>query len=206
MLALSLLATLAFAPEPACPIAAPAFSPVGMASDSLRAIYESGQSFPEFLAAAERRKEMWEANYKAGEPVDATMVARADAVGGTWHILVVAIDSCSDSVSTIPYLARLVEQVEGLEMRIVLPNVGKSVQEAHRTPDGRAATPTVVLLNPNWEVVGCFVERPVALREWLEAHTGESKMDWYADDLGRTTVAQFVDVLEKAGHGEMRCE
>lgn len=206
MLALSLLATLAFAPEPACLIAAPAFSPVGMASDSLRAIYESGQSFPEFLAAAERRKEMWQANYAAGETVDATMVARAHAVGGTWHILVVAIDSCSDSVSTIPYLARLVEQVEGLEMRIVLPTVGKSVQEAHRTPDGRAATPTVVLLNPNWDVVGCFVERPVALRDWLEAHKGESKMDWYADDLGRTTVAQFVDVLEKAGHGEMRCE
>lgn len=206
MLALSLLATIALAPAPVCLAPTPVTSPVVLASDSLRAIYGAGQSFPEFLAAAERRKEMWQTNYKAGEAVDATMVSRAQAVGGTWHILVVAIDSCSDSVSTIPYLARLVEQVDGLEMRIVLPNVGKSVQEAHRTPDGRAATPTVVLLNPAWEVAGCFVERPVALREWLEAHKGESKMDWYAQDLGRTTVSQFVDVLEKAGHGEMRCE
>lgn len=205
MIALSLLATLVFAPEPACLVLEPVTSPV-MASDSLRAIYERGQSFPDFLAAAERRKEMWHANYQTGATVDATMVARAAAVGGTWHILVVAIDSCSDSVSTIPYLARLVEQVEGLEMRIVLPSAGKSVQQAHRTPDGRAATPTVVLLNPDWEVVGCFVERPVALREWLEAHPGENKMDWYAADLGRTTVAQFVDVLEQAGQGTMRCE
>jgi len=206
MLALSLLATLAFAPEPTCLIPVHATAPTSIATDSLRAIYERGQPFPEFLASAERRKEMWEANYKAGEAVDATMVSRARAVGGTWHILVVAIDSCSDSVSTIPYLARLVEQVDGLEMRIVLPRAGKSVQEAHRTPDGRAATPTVVLLNPEWEVAGCFVERPVALREWLEAHKGGNKMDWYAKDLGRTTVAQFVDLLEKAGHGEMRCE
>lgn len=205
MLALVLLATLASPPNQSCVVDLPPRTH-RIAADSLQEIYEKGRSFAEFLASVERRKELWHANYEAGAAIDVTLVKRAQAVGGKWRVLVVAIDSCADSASTIPYLARLIEQVDGMEMHVVLPGVGRSVQEAHRTPDGRAATPTVLLLSPDWKVAGCFVERPVALREWMEAHTGENKLDWYASDRGQTTVAQFVDVMEQAKRGAIRCE
>ncbi len=58
--------------------------------------------------------------------------------------------------------------------------------EAHRTPDGRAATPTVAVLDEEGRLLGAWVERPSALQAWyLEQQEkiaiGEltrRKMDW----------------------------
>lgn len=209
MLTTLLLATLVPHPVPV-PCVAPMAHQAPVPSDSLRTLYESGQSFEAFLAAATNRRDQWVANHARGAAIDATLVARARAVGGRWRLLVVAVDSCSDSVSTIPYLAHLEAALEGLEMRIVLPAAGKWVQEAHRTPDGRAATPTVVLLNEEWNTAGCLIERPRALREYL-AEGGEGsefsrKMAWYAEDAGRATVTQVVEMLEAAAAGGMQCD
>src|SRR5690606_6199648 len=141
-----MLPTPLFASPVATPMAPPCVAPVArpatVASVSPRPPSASGRSFAAFLEAATNRREQWVANHERGAAIDATLVARARAVAGRWRLLVVAIDSCSDSVSTIAYLAPLVDAVEGLEMRIVLPEEGKWLQEAHRTPDGRAATPT----------------------------------------------------------------
>jgi hypothetical protein len=174
-------------------------------SDSLRQVYAAGKSFPDFLAAAKNRKEQWQGNYATGASVDATMVARVNAVQGKWYLLVVAVDGCSDSVSTVPYLARLLEQTPNVEMRIVSPDQAKWVQEAHPTPDGRAATPTMILLDSLWNERGCFIERPEELRTWLKDNDFAKKMDWYASDSGRTTVATMVGVIEAAGRGESVC-
>jgi hypothetical protein len=123
----------------------------------------------------------------------------------------VAVDACSDSVSTIPYLAELVARVEGLDMRIVDATVGREIMESHRTPDGRPATPTVLLLDADWDEAGCFIERPPALQTWLleEAFDNDeffaAKMGWYEEDGGRDTVEAFVEMLEAAAHGETIC-
>lgn len=175
------------------------------------ALYKRGIPFSEFLAAANQRRQLWLDNYARAVVPDA-LLQRARAVPGTWRILVVAVDACSDSVNTIPYLARLVEQVAGLEMRIVDSTVGRAVMNAHRTPDGRAATPTVVLLDEGYEEVACFIERPVDLQTWFLANESlgdrerqRKKMAWYADDAGATTLAEFVGLLEAAGAGRRGC-
>jgi hypothetical protein len=128
-------------------------------------------------------------------------------------VLVVAVDSCSDSVHTIPWLAALVEPLERIDLRIVLPAAGKSVMEAHRTHDGRAATPTVLLLDEAGEVRGCIIERPQVLVDWLAAppdslkdqNTYQRKMAWYAADSGQAIRAEFVAMLEAAERGERQC-
>lgn len=183
----------------------------GPTDDVLRALYERGQTFPAFHEAATRRRKLWDRNY-ARAAVDAAVVERAQAVGGTWHLLVVAVDGCSDSVSTIPYLARLAERVPGLELRIVDSDVGRAVMEARRTPDDRAATPTVVLLDAGFDDVGCFIERPAALRAHLaelEARGGTNalaaKMAWYDEDAGAATVDEVVGLMEAAAAGRRVC-
>ncbi len=136
VLMLSLLATVA-----SC---APAGNAVG--SDTLAILYQQGQPFPQFLVEAKARKQTWTENYALGGLSPETL-ARVHALTGRWRLLVIAVDRCSDSANTIPFLARMVEASDGvLEMRIVHPDQGKAVQEAHRTSDGRAATPTVILL------------------------------------------------------------
>ncbi|HBU57141.1 MAG TPA: hypothetical protein DEB33_05255, partial [Gemmatimonadetes bacterium] len=94
--------------------------------NELQGIYESGRPYTEFLSSAKRRAELWIGNTEKAKDIDLSLLARAKAVGGSWRLLAVAIDSCSDSVSTIPYLAQLVDMVDGLDMRVVDPTTGLS--------------------------------------------------------------------------------
>lgn len=199
----SLLAATVLAAAPA-PCAPP---------DTLLALHASGQSFQAFLAEATQRRETWVANAAAALQVDPALVARADMVAGRWLVLVVAVDSCSDSVHTVPWIAGLVQPLERVDLKVVLPGPGKPAMEAHRTPDGRAATPTILLLDESGAVRGCIIERPQALIDWLAAppdsikdqSTYQRKMAWYAANEGKAIAAEFVAMLEAAGRGERQC-
>lgn len=173
--------------------------------DSLRQLYQEGATFAAFLDATRTRTDQWHALYRDAQ-VDSAALARARAVSGTWHLLVIAEDWCQDSMNTVPYMARLAALVDGLDMRVLHAREGRSVMEAHRTPDGRPATPTVILLDDAWREVGAFVERPHALQDWVMAHrktmaSGEIHahiFSWYAKDRGAGTVGDIVDLLEAA--------
>lgn len=184
----------------------------GAPGDSVTRLYHSGRTWAEFFEAAKARKPMWTDNYEAGAP-DPELVARAKAIGGQWRILAVAEDWCGDSANTVPYLVRLAEQVPGLEIRIANSKDGRWLMERHRTPDGRAATPTIVLLDSDGEERGCFVERPAKLRDWVSENKPklsdedfqQAKMTWYRSDRGRETVREMVELLEAAGKGPTTC-
>lgn len=180
-------------------------SPAVATDSSYRTLFEGGKTFSEFVSKAERRKEQWEKNYSWATPPDA-LVARARAAAGPWKVLVVAVDGCSDSVNTIPYLAKLIEQVMGVELRIIGSDVGRAIMDAHKTPDGRGATPTVLLLDAAFAERGAWVERPSELQGWIAAQKGkmsdndifEKKMKWYDDDKGLKTVEEVVALMERA--------
>ena len=82
-----------------------------------------------------------------------------------------------------------------------------------RTPDGRAATPTVLLLDEGFRERGCMVERPPELQEWFLAAEDSlpreelyrEKYTRYETDRGVMTVQEWVRVLEAAARGETRC-
>ncbi len=176
-------------------------------------LFASGEPFAEFLSAAVQRKEQWHANYERAAVPDA-LLARAARVTGTWNVLVVAVDSCSDSVSTIPYIAKLVESMPNVTLRIVDPKAGKEVMERHRTPDDRAATPTVILLDSAYVQRGCWIERPRELQAWIagekksdrDSGVFNGKMAWYEKDQGTSTVDEFLTMLERASRGEAACD
>lgn len=207
------LCTPAAVPAPSAPRPAEPAIAAGLAQDpDLEALWAEARPFTAFLAAADRRKAMWDTHYGEGR-VDADHVARVAAVPGSWRILAVAEDACSDSVNTIPYLALLAERADNVEIRVIDSRAGRALMEAHRTPDGRAATPTVLLLDDDGSLAGCWVERPARLQEWaLESRPGLSdrefvsqKQDWYDADGGTSTVSEVVAVLEAAGRGERVC-
>ncbi len=186
--------------------------PAPVASDSLALLYGQGRTWEAFLEAAKQRRQTWLDNYANGTP-DPEQVARAAAIAGQWRFLVVAEDWCGDSANTIPYLARLVELVPSLEMRIVNSTEGAGVMAAHPTEDGRGATPTVVLLDEAGVERGCWVERPYALRKVVAdlkagLTTGNQVQvitAWRAEDRGHSTVTDLVDLLGLAAAGTARC-
>ena len=183
------------------------------AGTNREALYRQGITFDVFLDQAVKRRQMWLDNFAKGRVPDA-LQSRVLAVPGRWRLLVVAVDSCSDSANTIPYLAHLVAATDNLEMRIIDSDVGRPVMEAHRTPDGRAATPTVVLLNDRYEEVGCFIERPAELQTWAIENRDKlddreymrQKFAWYDNDVGHQTMSEVVALMEEAAAGRNNCE
>lgn len=188
-------------------------APGSAVDPELREIYRAGVPWSDFLDAAEARRDLWVENWETSAALDPAVVARVEAVGGEWHLLAIAVDGCSDSVSTLPFLARLAEQADNLHLRIVDPETGAALMAAHRTPDGRTATPTFLLLDRSYDRVGCLVERPDRLRDHiLENPDGldrnaiyQWKMAWYAGNAGRDTVEQTAAMIEAAADGEMMC-
>jgi hypothetical protein len=181
-------------------------------ADSLRELYNAGVAFDAFLGAAVARKELWHENWGLAD-VPADLLARARAIRGRFHLLVVAIDACSDSVNSIPVIAKLIEQIGAIDMRIVDSTRGRAIMESHRTPDDRAATPTIVLLDADYREAGCWIERPAKLIEWYEAKRGtvpqtqltEQKMAWYRRDGGREILQEIIGMVEAASAGGRVC-
>ncbi len=170
-----------------------------------RALYEGGEKFADFVARATARKEQWEANYAKGVAPDA-LVTRANVSGTGWKLLVVTVPGCSDSVNIVPYVASFLDKVPSIEMRLIAPAVGKAVQEAHRTPDGRAATPTFILLDAEFNERGCWIERPATLIELMKNGTNfDGKMAWYDKDNGASSLEEIVQVIEAAHAGTPKC-
>lgn len=190
--------------------------PGSVLDPELEALWSRGVTLDAWIAAAERRKNVWEESAaRARLPRDVVdrMVALEDR--GPWRLLVVAADWCLDSANNVPAIARLASFSDALELRIVSPaQGGQAVMDARRTPDGRAATPTVVVLDARGEEVGCWIERPARQRDFYlanlkgveegsEAYNAAVRdfLGWYREDNGASTLRELLAVLESAASG-----
>lgn len=183
------------------------FLAAGPAQTSAQAVamFDQGLPWTEYLAGAQQQRVTWVRN--AGRDVPAALVDRLRKAAAGLRLLVVAEDWCSDSVNSIPYLGTLAAKA-GVEMRVVNSQVGKPLMEAHRTPDGRAATPTVILIRDGRES-GAWVERPAALQAWFLDMTDkidsterqQRKMNWYDWSRGDDALREIVVLAEQSVKG-----
>ncbi len=212
MLAAALIASLVSChPGPALPM--PSEQSTARTDSTLRALFESGQTFSDFVSRAVARREGW-VRLQSEANISADLLSRARAVGGEWQLLVIAIDRCGDSMNSVPYAARLADSVPGLSLRIVLPTAGRTVQSTHRTMDGRLATPTLVLLDAAGNEAGCLIELPAPLRHWTDKARATVSDDslhayrnaFYLKDRGMSVSTELVEMLEAAKAGSPRCE
>lgn len=169
------------------------------------ACYAKGITFAKFLENAQARREEWRERY-SNAAVTPDLVTRMRALPERRRILVVAEDWCADSAQSVPYVARLVDGApERLEMRVIDSKAGLAIMEAHPTPDGRATTPTIVILTEDGRLVGAWSERPSTLHAEVVERSGTEMqsavhdfiMKWYKDDRGKTTMAEIATLLEK---------
>jgi hypothetical protein len=201
-----LVALLAVAPAVIFGPPAPAGAQGADQEPAYDALWASGQTYEAFYAEARGRRSLWE-HHTARAEVPEGLLVRARAVPGSWRLLAIAFDRCSDSVGTIPYIAALASRVDGFELRIIPPESGEAIMESHRTPDGRTATPTVVVLDGAGRVAGAWVERPSQLQAWYLANPDSlshdaryfEKMLWYDEDAGVSTMTEIVALVEAAG-------
>jgi hypothetical protein len=167
-------------------------------------LFDAGETWERFLERVERQRERW-LRTAADATVPPDLVERVQRAGRDLTFLVVAEDWCPDSAYSVPYVARLTSLAH-VPFRIVDRATGESLLRAHRTVDGRTATPTVVLLREGVDV-GAWVERPTELQDLFRsigtnpesARRFAQRGDWYEADRGVTVLKEIVALVEQTG-------
>jgi hypothetical protein len=168
------------------------------------ALFDAGRSWEQFVDGLERQRELW-LRTVADATVAPELVDRVRRAGRDLQLLVVAEDWCPDSAYSVPYVVRLAA-LANVPLRIVDRTAGESLMRAHRTADGRTATPTVVLLREGRDA-GAWVERPAVLQELFRsigaspesARRFAQRGEWYEADRGVTVLKEIVALVEQTG-------
>jgi hypothetical protein len=165
-------------------------------------LFERGLTFEQFVTRLSAQRELWHRNASRAH-IRPDLIERLRRVGDGLRVLVIAADWCGDSANTVPYIAMAASSAH-VELRIVDRATGEPLMRQHRSPDGRAVTPTVVLLR-NGRDVGAWVERPRALESVFLSMASSperqkqfaERQAWYDADGGMTTVTEVVALAER---------
>lgn len=166
--------------------------------------YHGAEDFESYVAGAQKNKDLWLALYRT-LPLPEEVVQRAAAIPGRWHILVLSEDWCSDAMSSVPLIQRLVERVPSLDLRILARDRNDDLMAAHLT-NGTRSIPVVMVLDEDFEERGWWGPRPAALQAWMLAEglelpkeeRNKLKRQWYARDRGATALDEVVSLLERS--------
>lgn len=166
--------------------------------------YESGLTFPDFLATAVKNAELWRMIAARAEVPD-EVTREVATLRGDWHLAVLNEDWCGDAVNTVPVIARLAERVSNLDMRIFGRDANPDLMNAHLTGESRSI-PAAILYDDDFVERGWWGPRPRELQSWVKGEgMSLDKEDryrqirtWYARDRGATTLREVVEMIRTA--------
>ena len=175
-----------------------------MTESGLKARFLGGETFTEFLAKPKKYKDLWDALYKRAVVPEA-ILARAKTLRQPLHLLVLSEEWCGDSINTLPLIARLVEAMPGVEMRILERDKNLDLMDAHLTGKSRSI-PAIMLLDGDYSEHGWWGPRPAPLQEWVikeglalpKDERSKVVRTWYARDHGVTSLTELLDRMEGA--------
>ena len=169
---------------------------------TLDRLVENGKTWQQFLSGVSAQREVW-LKTESAVTVPLDFIERAKKASRGLQLLVVAEDWCPDSAYSVPYVARLAQSA-GIPLRVLDRAAGEPLMAAHRTSDGRTATPTIVLLR-NGRDAGAWVERPAELQQmFLSMSTSPENAQrfsqrhlWYESDGGLTVLKEVLALIEQ---------
>ncbi len=168
---------------------------------TLKEYFEGGLPFREFLEGVQDKRDLWHQIYERAR-VPEEVMERARDLPGDWRFLVLTEDWCGDGVSTLPYLARLVERFPNLHLRVLSRDENPELMESYLT-GGTRSIPVVVVLDERYEEVGWWGSRPSALQALFQREIKPlpkperfSRLRaWYARDRGRSTLLEILSLI-----------
>lgn len=176
---------------------------------STRASFQNAASFTAIVASSPEYGSLW-ASQRERAVVPADLLARVEALGGSWHLLVISEDWCIDSQSLIPVVSALADASGNVDLRIVSRDAEPDLMNAHLTNGTARAIPVVIVLDADYQERGWWGSRPQALKErvaaeWRSLEKAERTKEirrWYAIDKGRATLEEIVALLEQIAAGQ----
>ena len=165
--------------------------------------FYKGSTFADLLARPKDNSELWNSIYRRAV-LNPEAVDRVKAIEHRFHLLILNEDWCGDSVNILPYVARLAESTDHLEMRILGRDTNRDLMDAHLTGKARSI-PIVIVYDADFREKGWWGPRPGPLQRWvIDEGLALPKPDrypliraWYARDKGRTIVSEILSIIEK---------
>lgn len=160
-------------------------------------------AFPEYLESLVTHADLWRGVYRTAQvPADSVLAARQTGV--SWRLLALSEDWCGDAVSTLPIIARFAESA-GLDVRVLGRDANPDLMDRHLT-SGSRSIPVVMVLDEDYQERGWWGPRPAMVQRWMRSEAlllpkeerNRRKRAWYARDRGRTTIAEVVEVIQRA--------
>jgi hypothetical protein len=166
-----------------------------------RTLWAEALSYQAFLESSTKHKGLWEGIYAITRLPPWAVAALPP--GESRKLLVIAEDWCGDASSTVPILARLVDQVPGLELKVLRRDEHLEVMDQYLT-NGSRSIPIVIALDDDYQELGHWGPRPRELQAWVmanrvsipKAELYPQVRQWYARDRGASTLRE---VLAAAG-------
>ena len=167
-----------------------------------KALWDQALPFESFAASCKAEHcSLWQGLYDLARIPEWALAAVP--AGAQRKLLVIAEDWCGDASNTVPIIAKLVDRVPSLELRVVSRDENPVLMD-HYLTNGSRSIPIVIALDEHLKEIGHWGPRPSQLQAWVMANRGKTPKAelypevrrWYARDRGETTIRE---VLEAAG-------
>ncbi|MEQ1857473.1 MAG: thioredoxin family protein [Longimicrobiales bacterium] len=165
--------------------------------------FEGAPTFERYLEGVGRNRELWHAVYeRASVPEEVVTAARSV---GVRRLVALSEDWCGDAVNTLPVIARLAAGA-GWDLRVVSRDANPDLMDAHLT-DGRSRSiPVVIVYDEHFRELGWWGPRPEEIQQWIlseglslpSPERYKVVRRWYAQDRGRTTLNELLEVVARA--------
>ena len=169
----------------------------------------SASTFSEYLETVDKNRELWHALARRAA-VDEETRERARAIPGRWNVIALTEDWCGDAINTLPVFDRLAELAGNIELRLLLRDENPDLMDAHLTNGTSRSIPVLIVYDETFRERGWWGPRPAPIQEWVM--TEGMKLDptdryrevrrYYARDRGRTSLDEFLRILERAAAGD----
>lgn len=177
-------------------------TPAPCLQTDLTPAFARAMSYRRFLATDTTRAAEWAAAEQRTSSTVAAVRHETPPPAGPWYLLVVAENSCSDALASLPYLARLVDQMPGSELRILRKADAQPLIDAHLF-NGRVATPLVLILDSAFRERGAWTERASHIQKFVTENERTMSDDslWARvrvmrrDDNGRTPLREVIRAM-----------
>lgn len=158
-------------------------------------------AYKDFLKKAREHVEMMKARYD-GLQLNETDLDTLGSIQNDIRILVIGTARCSDSVGTIPILAKIDAATPKIQLRILDSDANSSYHQQFKV-NGKRKTPVVLFLNQEHEELCRWVERPNAAYKVINEatrHSVEERKDelmkLYSDpEIQRQSLNEFMRLI-----------
>jgi hypothetical protein len=156
--------------------------------------FAQGMTFPQYLDQMTINKD------KFLETLGTVHVAPEDRAGltgrsGKLNVLVITEDWCGDALTNFPVLARMVDGLPNVEMRVFLRDQNPDLMDQYLNRGIFRSIPVFVFFDDHMKEIARFIERPPKITEYMEQKQLE---------LRRSLRAQHGPEWQRAAAEEIR--